>query len=141
MLRRLKCDIYPVGLAADLHQFKRLIWCHPRPGEVIVDLLVAAARGARRRSYWNGFLAETENVGRCGHGWTRKRAYRRLVELSRSRIWITHRVCGTRRLSSTIVRRDYCITCKRDAHKRQWDVVWNVPLPPLRYVQVWPVVG
>lgn len=29
-----------------------------------------------RKSYWNGYLAETENKSRCGKGWTKNRAYK-----------------------------------------------------------------
>lgn len=40
-------------------------------------------RSWRRRSYWNGFLAEPVDLPddawtRCGHGWTRRRALRDL---------------------------------------------------------------
>jgi hypothetical protein len=73
-------DVYPVGLLRDLIQFDdqfhlknrrqalRTLWRHLR-------------RSWRRRNYWNGYLAEHRQLGtRCGHGWTRSRAYRDLLE-------------------------------------------------------------
>jgi hypothetical protein len=76
-------ETYRVGLLADLHAFGinrrfsgfRLAWRR---------LKRDIARGWRRRSYWNGFLAEWHYcpVGvkhsKCGRGWTRRAALRRL---------------------------------------------------------------
>lgn len=77
--------IYPVGLLADLAQFihnpdrpaarRRLRYALSHP--------IRNARASNWRavkSYFNGYLAEHSKLGsRCGHGWTRGRAYRDLA--------------------------------------------------------------
>ena len=32
-------------------------------------------RSYGRKSYWNGYLAESEDKHRCGKGWTKRQAY------------------------------------------------------------------
>jgi hypothetical protein len=68
-------DIYPVGLLADLKRARRDWWVWGR--RYAVRMLWRNVRGSwRRRSYWNGYLAEVDlpGVTRCGHGWTKARA-------------------------------------------------------------------
>lgn len=83
-------DVYPVGALRDL----RMMWSAVRHGHRIGWMPAAGevrryarwmARSWRRRSYWNGYLAEpTWGVDgpaftRCGHGWTERRARRSLA--------------------------------------------------------------
>lgn len=72
----------------------------------------------RRRSAWNGFLAEAEGVGHCGHGWTRKRALRSLERIQAGRQWVRHD-CGNIRLGSSAVPRRYCVECEVST-RRGW---------------------
>jgi hypothetical protein len=97
-------DVYPVGLLADLRTMALMLRAvilgsREVPGvrtpsrRTVARVLAARARGflrelprcARRRSYWNGYLAEPESPfpdwawTRCGHGWTRARARRDLA--------------------------------------------------------------
>lgn len=68
-------DIYPVGLLSDLKRFRYRWWCDGR--RYAVRAFARAFRTQwRRRSYWNGYLAEVEHpaVTRAGHGWTKTRA-------------------------------------------------------------------
>lgn len=77
-------SVYPVGLFRDI----RDIWVD-RHGTVagsrarMRHRLHWIARSWRKRSYWNGYLAEVNYPGRlkhttCGKGWTRKSAARDL---------------------------------------------------------------
>ncbi|HEY9411094.1 MAG TPA: hypothetical protein VIP77_16055 [Jiangellaceae bacterium] len=80
-------DIYAVGLLADLRRFVH----SPEPlgarwRRLRFDLRQSVLVRARHRqwralkSYFNGYLAEHESRGtRCGHGWTRGRAYNDLM--------------------------------------------------------------
>jgi hypothetical protein len=80
----MKRNVYPVGL---LHDIRRT-WATIRARVPDVSALEAVRRLGRdvrkhwrRRSYWNGYLAEPTEPGewtRCGHGWTRARAERDL---------------------------------------------------------------
>jgi hypothetical protein len=68
-------DIYPVGLLADLKHFRGDWWVWGR--RVAVARFVRSVRRSwRRRSYWNGYLAEVDLpiATRCGRGWTKVRA-------------------------------------------------------------------
>jgi hypothetical protein len=68
-------DIYPVGLLADLKHFRGDWWVRGR--RVAVARFVRSVRRSwRRRSYWNGYLAEVDLpiATRCGRGWTKVRA-------------------------------------------------------------------
>lgn len=74
---RAAVDIYPVGLLHD--------WQH-RKMRPLRRALRYPFRQARRgnwravHNYFNGYLAEHQSAGRrCGHGWTKRRAYRDLV--------------------------------------------------------------
>jgi hypothetical protein len=68
-------DIYPVGLLADLKHFRGHWWTRGRR-YALSRLVRSFRRSWRRRSYWNGYLAEVELpvASRCGHGWTKARA-------------------------------------------------------------------
>ena len=80
-------DIYPVGLLRDLRDFIH----SPKPlrqrlRRLLYDLDIGVTYRIRRRSwralrnYLNGYLAEHQTRGtRCGHGWTRGRAYNDLM--------------------------------------------------------------
>lgn len=90
-------DVYPVGLVSDLrtlryrlrsslcvkHGPSRGCSCWP-PHHALRAFARAFRQGCRRRSYWNGYLAEPdpwpEGLRSCGHGWTRRRALARLWE-------------------------------------------------------------
>lgn len=84
-------DVYRVGLWSDVH---RAIgeWKHsPHPHarrRAVRNLAYWVRRSWRRRSYWNGHLAEPtpfpEPLHRCGTGWTRRRALRSLERLAAS---------------------------------------------------------
>lgn len=78
---------YPVGFFRDVQILNRRL---RHPGgfytrrQAFRSFAVWFGRSWRRRSYWNGFLAEwhycPEGVRhtRCGRGWTRRAALRRL---------------------------------------------------------------
>jgi hypothetical protein len=75
-------DVYPVGLLADLLFLART---RQRAPEHTPDawrkLRYGWRTGWRKRSYWNGYLAEPNpDNGRtgAGHGWTKARALRSL---------------------------------------------------------------
>ena len=66
-------DVYPVGFYSDV----RSLLMSLRVGHWwdIRYRVRGIARSWRRRSYWNGYLAEVGHpVALCGHGWTRRRA-------------------------------------------------------------------
>lgn len=65
-----KPDIYAVGLLRDLKSLQSGRWN-------IRQFLFWFFRSWHRRSYWNGYLAESENKSRCGRGWTKRAALRR----------------------------------------------------------------
>lgn len=73
----LPTDIYAVGLLADLLAFVNA----PRAarGRAWKRVVDGLRRDWRRRSHWNGFLAEPliddGTWTRAGHGWTRGRAW------------------------------------------------------------------
>lgn len=85
--------VYPVGLLRDLLGLARTIRHVPkRTRHSWRTLRYGFQRGCRRRSYWNGYLAELTEAPnearpwrRCGHGWTKRRALadleRHLVEV------------------------------------------------------------
>lgn len=106
-------DIYPVGLLHDLRRFHGE-WLHdPAPGRrrrALRRLWRDFARSWRRRSYWNGFLAEDGGLPRCGHGWTKRRALRDLDRVFWTAHWAQH-TCGTVRLRAEGA--TYCVTCNR----------------------------
>jgi hypothetical protein len=70
-------DIYAVGALADLRDAVHA----PRAArrEARRRLLRSLTTSWRHRSYWNGYLAEPllddGSWTRCGHGWTRGRAW------------------------------------------------------------------
>ena len=70
-------DIYPVGFLDHLQQFVHAPKSLRRHYRGI--LLRGGRRHWRQRSYWNGYLCEPRaddaSWTRCGHGWTRGRAY------------------------------------------------------------------
>lgn len=76
-------ETYRVGLFDDLHAL-RIRWKHPKWTRCFVLFVRRFRRSWRRRSYWNGYLAEwhyaPEGVRhtKCGRGWTRRAALRRL---------------------------------------------------------------
>jgi hypothetical protein len=68
-------NVYKIGIYRDLEKLKRqgfkIFWYWFKSSWM-------------RRSYWNGYLAETENKSRCGRGWTKKqaiRSWKRIPEL------------------------------------------------------------
>ena len=66
-------DVYPVGFYSDVRRLLMAL----RMGHWwdISYQVRRIARSWRRRSYWNGYLAEVGHpVALCGHGWTRRRA-------------------------------------------------------------------
>lgn len=80
-----RVDVYPVGLLADLRLIGRLLNPLTTPGIPLtgryrgIRRTIRNIRAApRRRSAWNGYLAEPRafpaHMTRCGHGWTRRRA-------------------------------------------------------------------
>lgn len=75
-------EVYPVGLLADLRFLSGTIRRAPsHTGEAWRKLRNGWRGSWRRRSYWNGYLAEpkVDNAwARAGHGWTEKRARRDL---------------------------------------------------------------
>jgi hypothetical protein len=101
-------DVYPVGVLADLLHVWGALRC--KGMSEAWRLLRYRSRGWTRRSSWNGYLAEVEGVGHCGHGWTRRRALRSLERIVRTTHWARHNPCGTVRLTAD-VRRRYCVTC------------------------------
>jgi hypothetical protein len=70
-----KVDIYPVGLLSDLKRL-RAEWWTQGSGVAVVAFVSRFRASWRRRSYWNGYLAETDLpwAKRAGHGWTKRRA-------------------------------------------------------------------
>lgn len=84
----LKVDIYPVGLLADLKRL-RADWWMEGSGYAVIRFVSQFRQSWRRRSYWNGYLAEVDspNATRCGHGWTKMRA----------RLDLARHVCRTER--------------------------------------------
>jgi hypothetical protein len=66
-------DIYPVGLFLD--------WKQKRFRQGAEYLLYQIKRGKFRpvRQYFNGYLAESSEGSRCGHGWTKRRARKDLI--------------------------------------------------------------
>ena len=66
-------DVYPVGFYRDARRLlMSLRMGHWRD---ISHRARWIAQSWRRRSYWNGYLAEVGHpVALCGHGWTRRRA-------------------------------------------------------------------
>lgn len=80
-------DIYPVGLLHDLQFLRGVIQNFGRHTTfanvrtALRKLMRGFRRSWRRHSYWNGYLAEHPTMGRrCGHGWTKRRAYRDLID-------------------------------------------------------------
>lgn len=75
-------DVYPVGFYRDI----RGLLMAARIGHWwdIRYQVRWIARSWRRRSYWNGYLAEVSHpTVLCGHGWTRRRA---LLSLEAARL-------------------------------------------------------
>lgn len=80
-------EVYPVGLLSDLRHLRGVLR-HPSHGMNRRKHLRAFGRRVtsswRRRSYWNGYLAEVHcpPAGlmhrRCGRGWTKRAAARSL---------------------------------------------------------------
>lgn len=89
-------DVYPVGFLRDALQVWRAFRLRRQlpPGVVKSEARKYARwfrRSWRRKSYWNGYLAEPTWPGdqspqwrRCGSGWTKRRALR---SLSRHTFW------------------------------------------------------
>lgn len=76
-------DVYPVGFLHDALFLARTVQ-RDRQGAHIMFAWRKLVRGFktdwRRRSYWNGYLAEHSTAGtRAGHGWTHDRAMRDLA--------------------------------------------------------------
>ncbi len=105
-------NVYRVGVLADLFRLRRSIthapWVHKRKG--ITSALRSIRRHWRRRSAWNGYLAEASDLPRAGHGWTKRRALRDLDLVRRTTHWAQHS-CGTVRLRAAGAH--YCVTCDR----------------------------
>lgn len=82
-------DIYAVGLVRDIHTLDSHLanpkhWTRSAAWRTFRR---SVARSWRRRSYWNGYLAEPYDwpagLRRCGSGWTRGRALRSLHDQMR----------------------------------------------------------
>jgi hypothetical protein len=110
-------DVYPVGLLHDLRLAWRGLWYAPKKRHFwYASMLVSHFRTHwRRRSYWNGYLAEQSDWPRAGHGWTRARALRDLAHVRATTHWAAHS-CGTIRLRADGA--NYCVTCGRS--DRNW---------------------
>ena len=66
-------DVYPVGFYLDIRRLlMALRMGHWRDASYGLRWI---ARSCRRRSYWNGYLAEVGHpIAMCGHGLSRRRA-------------------------------------------------------------------
>lgn len=76
-------EVYPVGLLRDLRKARREWALFGNRRGAVRNLWYWFARSWRRRSYWNGYLAEWHyppemRLGRAGKGWTRRAALRSL---------------------------------------------------------------
>jgi hypothetical protein len=77
-------EIYPVGVLSDIQQFvhnpdRKQARAHARRGLRRLLELARERNWRALRNSFNGYLAEHATRGtRCGHGWTRGRAYRDL---------------------------------------------------------------
>lgn len=90
-------DVYAVGFVADFMALLRTIRYVPKHTRTAWRRLRFGLRDDwRRRSYWNGYLAEPTSVPsperpwwRCGHGWTKQRALRDLNRhlADAARVW------------------------------------------------------
>ena len=70
-------DVYPVGVYSDLRCLMMAL--HNWHWWEVSYRLRWIARSWRRRSYWNGYLAEVGHpIATCGRGLTRRRALLRL---------------------------------------------------------------
>jgi hypothetical protein len=81
-------DVYPVGFMFDILYYYRAF---KHKGIRLMPSLkrIFRAEVLFRKSYWNGFLAEPYNfpagLRTCGHGWTKKRAMKKLNYYSKTR--------------------------------------------------------
>lgn len=82
----MKADVYPVGLLHDLRGAWLIVRATAPDNRTKLRAIRRLGREFRkhwrRRSYWNGYLAEPTEAGhwtRCGHGWTQIRARRDLA--------------------------------------------------------------
>lgn len=72
-------ETYPVGFLRDLRN-ARALWRAGRRRGTVRTLAHWIRDSWRRRSYWNGYLAEWHykpagvQGSMCGHGWTRRKA-------------------------------------------------------------------
>lgn len=76
-------DIYPVGVLRDLKQAAAR-WCAGQKLKAISTFWYWFKTSAGRRSYWNGYLAESEDKAMAGTGWTKAqalRSWRRIPQL------------------------------------------------------------
>jgi hypothetical protein len=73
-------EVYAVGLLSDLRFFYGTLRRAPKhTRQAWRKLWYGWRQSWRRRSYWNGYLAEpkVDNAwSRAGHGWTKRRAVR-----------------------------------------------------------------
>lgn len=73
------------------------------------DLLI------KRRNYWNGYLAEPVDSeftpGKCGHGWTKERALRKLEHYWATQRWARHRCGLVRRICGRPGLEMFCLEC------------------------------
>jgi hypothetical protein len=60
-------DIYTVGIYRDFRNLKT---------QGLKAFWFWFSRSWMRKSYWNGYLAESGNKDRCGTGWTKRGALR-----------------------------------------------------------------
>lgn len=74
-------DVYPVGLFRDVRNTWDRLHAPRKRGRraAIRSFCYWFGRSWRRRSYWNGYLAEVDAGWRAGHGWTPGRARRDLA--------------------------------------------------------------
>lgn len=68
--------VYAVGLLRDWKMYRN-------GNRSLKTTLYWFSKSWARRSYYNGYLAETEDKHRCGRGWTRKAALRSWAKIPR----------------------------------------------------------
>ena len=75
-------SVYAVGILRDFKEWRK--GTRGKGWRGIKETWYWFRTSCTRRSYWNGYLAETENKARCGRGWTKRgaiRSWRRIPEL------------------------------------------------------------
>ncbi len=76
-------EVYKVGLLSDIAFYWKARKNFKRLNRLAIgEFLTRFKQSYRRKSYWNGYLAEPYEwpwlLATCGHGWTKRRAVARL---------------------------------------------------------------